>query len=141
MALSLRRPAAQPTQRVMAEAPEGAGEGEALPAEDGPGAAGGAELGAGEGGAAAHAVVGEDLVEAAGLAARAEEGEPEGIVLAEGEGGHLHLAEMARVVDGGQAADDVAPEEAGVVDPGRRVDGAEAAATSVLAAVGGEAEG
>ena len=123
----------------MAEAPEGAGEGEGLAAEDGPGGAGGAELGAGEG-SGAHPVVGEDLVEAARRAAAAEEVEPEGVVLAEGEGGHLDLAEMRRVVDRGQAADDVALEKAGIVHGGRGMDGAEGAARGVLAAVSREAE-
>ena len=89
----------------------------------------------------AHPVVGQHLVEAARRAARPEEREPEGVVLAEGQGGHLDLAEMGAVVDGGEAADDVALEQGGVVDGGGGVDDAEIATRGVLAAVGGEAEG
>ena len=124
----------------MAEAPERACEGETFLAEDGPSAPGSAELGAGQG-AYAHPVVGQNLVEAARRAARPKEREPEGIVLAQKKGGHLHLAEAGRVVDGGEAADDVMSEQGGVVDCRRGVDDEEIASGSVLAAVGGEAEG
>ena len=48
---------------------------------------------------------------------------------------------MRAVVDGGEAADDVALEQGGVVDGGGGVDDAEVAPRGVLAAVGGEAEG